>query len=153
MIALPLQKEARKLGNTELLDDDLVPFPGERQWDVLASVHRIDPATVERIVADAAREGGVLGVRASTSDEDSAPWLVSAARKREPARIPGPLPPRVSAVLAQRLFVATAGLPSPLINLIKRTAAFENPEFHKKQAMRWRGRSAPPPGHRRPARC
>jgi superfamily II DNA or RNA helicase len=136
LIALPLQKEARKLGNTELLDDDLVPFPGERQWDVLASVRRIDPATVERIVADAAREGGVLGVRTSTSDDDSAPWLVSTARKREPARISGPLPPRVSAVLAQRLFVPTAGLPSPLINMIKRTAAFENPEFHKKQAMR-----------------
>jgi hypothetical protein len=39
-------------------------------------------------------------------------------------------------VLAQRLFVATSGLPSPLINLIKRTAAFKNPEFHKKHAMR-----------------
>jgi superfamily II DNA or RNA helicase len=135
LIALPLQKEARKLGNTELLDDDLVPFPGEQQWDVLASVRRIDPATVERVVADAARDGEVLGVRTSTSDEDAAPWLIS-ARKREPARIPGPLPARASAVLAQRLFIATGGLPSPLINLIKRTAAFENPEFHKKQAMR-----------------
>lgn len=62
LIALPLQKEARKLGNTELLDDDLVPFPGELQWEVLAAVRRIDPAAVERIVADAAREGGVLGV-------------------------------------------------------------------------------------------
>ncbi len=136
LIALPFQKEARKLGNTELLDDDLVPFPGEQQWDVLASARRIAPATVERIVADAAREGGVLGVRTSTNDEDAAPWLVSSTPKRQSERIPGPLPPRASAVLAQRLFVATDGLPSPLINLIKRTAAFENPEFHKKQAMR-----------------
>ncbi len=135
LIALPLQKEARKLGNTELLDDDLVPFPGEQQWDVLASVRRIDPETVERVVADAARDGGVLGVRTSTSDEDAAPWLIS-ARKRGPARIPGPLPPRIAAVLAQRLFIATTDLPSPLISLVKRTAAFENPEFHKKQAMR-----------------
>ena len=136
LIALPLQKDARKHGNTELLDDDLVPFPGEQQWDVLAQVRRIDPATVEGVVAAAAREGGVLGVRSSPTDEDAAPWLVAPARERQSVRVAGPLPGRVSAVLAQRLFVATANLPSPLINLIKRTAAFENPEFHKKQAMR-----------------
>ncbi len=136
LIALPLQKEARKLGNTELLDDDLVPFPGEQQWEVLAEVRRIDLATVERVVADAARDGGVLGVRPPSTDEDATPWLVAPSRKRQPVHVAGPLPSRISAVLAQRLFVATASLPSPLINLIKRTAAFENPEFHKKQAMR-----------------
>ena len=40
------------------------------------------------------------------------------------------------AVLAQRLFVEKAGLPSPLLNQIKRLAAFQNPEFYKKQSMR-----------------
>jgi hypothetical protein len=119
LIALPLQKEARRDGNTELLDDELAPFPGEQQWDVLASVRRIDPATVERITADAVREGGgVLGVRPST-DDDASPWLVTPTRKRQLGRILGPLPSRVSAVLAQRLFVATASLPSPLINLLR----------------------------------
>ncbi len=103
---------------------------------MLAEVRRIDPATVERVVADAARDGGVLGVRTPSTDEDATPWLVAPSRRRQPVHVAGPLPSRVSAVLAQRLFVATASLPSPLINLIKRTAAFENPEFHKKQAMR-----------------
>jgi superfamily II DNA or RNA helicase len=42
----------------------------------------------------------------------------------------------VSAVLAQRLFVVKEGLPSPLLNQIKRLAAFQNPEFYKKQSMR-----------------
>jgi hypothetical protein len=122
-------------GNTELLDDDLVPFPGALQWEVLAAIARIDSVTVERIVADASRNDRVLGVRAS-EDTDSAPWLVTPARRRRAIRVDGPLPPRVPAVLAQRLFVEVAGLPSPLISLVKRTAAFENPEFHKKQAMR-----------------
>ncbi len=40
------------------------------------------------------------------------------------------------AVLAQRLFVDKNGLPSPLLNQIKRLAAFQNPEFYKKQSMR-----------------
>jgi superfamily II DNA or RNA helicase len=46
------------------------------------------------------------------------------------------LPASVRAVIAQRLFVEKAGLPSPLLNQIKCLAAFQNPEFYKKQSMR-----------------
>jgi superfamily II DNA or RNA helicase len=42
----------------------------------------------------------------------------------------------VHAVLAQKLFVEKAGLPSPLLNQMKRLAAFQNPEFYKRQSMR-----------------
>lgn len=38
--------------------------------------------------------------------------------------------------MAQKLFVEKAGLPSALMNQIKRLAAFQNPEFYKKQSMR-----------------
>ena len=40
------------------------------------------------------------------------------------------------AVLAQRLFVEKGSLPSSLLNDIKRLAAFQNPEFYKKQSLR-----------------
>jgi superfamily II DNA or RNA helicase len=42
----------------------------------------------------------------------------------------------VRAYLAQRVFVDTAGIPPALLNEIKRLAAFQNPEFYKKQNMR-----------------
>jgi hypothetical protein len=42
----------------------------------------------------------------------------------------------VNAVLAQRLFIAMAELPASLLNQVKRLAAFQNPEFYKKQQMR-----------------
>ena len=58
------------------------------------------------------------------------------ADSRSRCVITGPLPAEVRAVLAQRLFVEKAGLPSPLLNQIKRLAAFQNPEFYKKQSMR-----------------
>ena len=58
------------------------------------------------------------------------------SRKPKPLVFAEPLPPKVRAVLAQKLFVEKAGLPSPLINQIKRLAAFQNPEFYKKQSMR-----------------
>jgi superfamily II DNA or RNA helicase len=50
--------------------------------------------------------------------------------------VTGPLPPEVKAVLAQRLYIEKAGLPPPLLNQLKRLAAFQNPEFYKKQRMR-----------------
>ena len=138
LIALPLQREPRRDGNSVFLDDQLKPHADDQQWAYLASVQRISPATVEMIARDATRQGAVLGVTlAETADEeDAAPWTRLPSRKPKPTVIAEPLPPMVRAVLAQKLFVEKAGLPSPLINQIKRLAAFQNPEFYKKQGMR-----------------
>jgi superfamily II DNA or RNA helicase len=138
LIALPLQHGPRQEGNTVFLDDNLVALPDEQQWAFLAAVERINPMTVERIVMDATRAGNVVGVRLAheTDEEDATPWTRMPSGKPRAPRIVGPLPSRVAAVLAQRLFVDKAGLPSPLLNQIKRLAAFQNPEFYKKQSMR-----------------
>ncbi len=138
LIALPLQHEPRKAGNSVFLDDELKPYPDDRQWAFLSSVLRIDPAAVETIAREATRQGSVVGVRmAETVDEeDATPWARLPSRKPKPVILTEPVPPVVRAVLAQRLFVEKAGLPSPLINEIKRLAAFQNPEFYKKQSMR-----------------
>jgi hypothetical protein len=125
-------------GNSVFLNDDLVAFPDEQQRAHLASIKRIDALTVERIASDASRAGSVVGVRIAevSNDEDASPWKRLPSGKPLSLRITGPLPNRVSAVLSQRLFVASAGLPSPLLDQIKRIAAFQNPEFYKKQSMR-----------------
>jgi superfamily II DNA or RNA helicase len=138
LIALPLQQGPRQQGNSVFLDDDLNPYPDDQQWSFLASVGRVDPTTVEHIASEATRAGTIVGVRpAEAPDEDeTAPWMRPPSGRSRKRRITGPLPARVSAVLAQRLFVAKEGLPSPLINQIKRLAAFQNPEFYKKQSMR-----------------
>jgi hypothetical protein len=68
--------------------------------------------------------------------EDAAPWTRPPSDTPRVRRIQGPMPARVSAVLAQRLFVAKDGIPSPLLNQIKRLAPFQNPDFYKKQSMR-----------------
>ena len=138
LIALPLQHGPRQEGNSVFLDDDLVAFPDEQQWAQLASITRIDASKVERIASDASRAGSVVGLRVAevADDEDALPWTRLPFGKSRSPRIAGPLQNRVSAVLAQRLFVDKAGLPSPLLNQIKRIAAFQNPEFYKKQNMR-----------------
>lgn len=139
LIALPLQHGPRQQGNSVFLDDDLNAYTDDQQWSVLASVRRIAAATVQKIAGDATSAGTVVDTRiAETLDEveDTAPWKRSPSGVPRRRRIPGPMPARVSATLAQRLFVATEGVPSPLLNQIKRLAAFQNPEFYKKQSMR-----------------
>jgi hypothetical protein len=138
LIALPLQHGPRKEGNSVFLDEDLRPRADDQQWAYLASVPRIDPTSVETIAREATRQGSVIGVRMTevTDEEDATPWTRLPSRRPKPVIITEPLPPRVRAVLAQKLFVEKAGLPSPLINQIKRLAAFQNPDFYKKQSMR-----------------
>ena len=136
LIALPLQHEARERGNTVFVDDRLVPHAD--QWAYLASLSRIAPTTVDAIAREAVARGQVIGLRiASTGeDEDETPWEAPPSRRPRPARIEEPLPSEVRAVLAQRVFVEKARLPSALLNQIKRLAAFQNPEFYKRQKMR-----------------
>jgi hypothetical protein len=137
LIALPLQHGPRALGNSVFLDEQLRPHPDDKQWWFLASVPRIKASIVEMIAREATDRGSVIGLRiASTDDENAAPWARPPSPKSRPLVFTEPLPRVVRAVLAQRLFVDKSGLPSPLINEIKRVAAFQNPEFYKKQSMR-----------------
>ncbi len=81
----------------------------------------------------------VIGLQITDAGEDeceASPWLRSPSRKSTPIPIVESLPSAVRGVLSQRLCIETVGLPSALINQIKRLAAFQNPEFYKKQNLR-----------------
>src|SRR5438876_4786407 len=135
LIALPLQHGPRQIGNTVFLDEHLVPHAD--QWRFLAAHPRIKISAADDIAREAARKGMVIGVRLSeTTDSDTtAPW--NRLPSGEPrARFSTPPPPEVRAVLSQRLFVAKVGLAPAHLNQIKRLAAFQNPEFYKKQSLR-----------------
>ena len=137
LIALPLQYEPRQAGNSVFLDENFQPYPD--QWSFLASLSRIPPSTIESIANEASRQGKIIGVRyAFTSEEEKgdAPWERRPSERPERVPIAESIPTEVQAVLAQRLFVDKTDLPSALINQIKRLAAFQNPEFYKKQNMR-----------------
>ncbi|MGE3755935.1 MAG: DEAD/DEAH box helicase family protein [Planctomycetota bacterium] len=136
LIALPLQHEARKRGNTLFLDGDLEPL--DDPWAYLQGLSPTPRSLVEDVAERAAREGRVVGLPLPTDDEegDATPWARRPSRPRRRAKLDGPRPPTVRAVAAQRLFVEKAGLPSPLLNEVKRLAAFQNPQFYERQGMR-----------------
>jgi len=136
LIALPLQYQARQSGNTLFMDEDLMPYPD--QWAFLASITRIPRQCIEEVTIKASSTGQILGIQASESDDDFVlePWLEKPARLPEKIHITEPVPKEVNVTLSQRLYIDKTHLPSPLINQIKRIAAFQNPEFYKKQAFR-----------------
>jgi len=136
LIALPLQREARDRDDTVLVDAEWRPY--DDQWAYLASVPRLDAATVEKLVGRAAASGGSIGLpMGDDAEEDAeAPWKRQTSTGRTSLASVEGLPKRIRVVLAGRLYVEKEGVPSPLLNAIKRLAAFQNPEFYKRQSMR-----------------
>ena len=135
LIALPLQLEPRKLENSVFVDEAFIPYPD--QWGYLASLKRLSPLEVQAITDRAVRKGQVIGLKLPTdTDEEQGPWERSPSGRLPEQRIKGKLPKKINAVFAQRIFVETKGIPSELLNRIKRLAAFQNPQFFKKQKMR-----------------
>ncbi len=135
LIALPLQGKSLQFGNTIFIDSSFVPYPD--QWAFLASIRKVSKEKVSEIVEKAERDGTIIGVRMSSDDEDKEdPWTRPPSQKREDRPIPGPLPSVIKGTLANLLFIDKSDLSSPLINRLKRIAAFQNPEFYRAQAMR-----------------
>ena len=119
LIALPLQKNCRALGNTEFLDSDLRPWPD--QWAFLSRQRRLSPQEVDGLLD----QFGPLAVGPGTG---------GATLRRPPdAR---PAPPRINCTLGASLSVETSGLPSWLLADIKHLAALHNPLFYQRQKLR-----------------
>ncbi|MBY0495044.1 MAG: DEAD/DEAH box helicase family protein [Cyanobacteria bacterium] len=135
LIALPLQKASRDKGNSVFLDERLVPWTD--QWAFLAGLHRTNRLQAERIVQTAERRGRILGVRLPPQEDgDDEPWTAPPSRRsREPA-LTGELPTSIDLVLGNQVYIAKEGVSPELRNRLLRTAAFQNPEFYKAQAMR-----------------
>lgn len=136
LIALPLQKGARRHGNSVFIDQHFESY--EDQWAFLSSIQRITRDLVEEVVRKASRHGGVVGVRLSLSDreEDEQPWMMPPSRKRKEPPLSGTMPKTLDLVLGDQIYIEKEALPPSLRNRLGRLAAFQNPEFYKAQAMR-----------------
>jgi len=135
LIALPLQKQPRKCGNSLFLDSDFAVYAD--QWAFLSSIRKINLSEVEAIVRDAEGRGRVIGVRLALVDEDDpTPWTAPPSGRRKELLINEPLPESLELVLGNEIYIAKKMLPAGLRNRLLRLAAFQNPEFYKAQAMR-----------------
>lgn len=128
LIALPLQGQARKDGNSEFIDEYFQPY--EDQWAFLAAIQKIDPVMLEQRLALHCR-GDALGALAQTDDSPK-PW-----ERQTPVRLTGmDFPSDLKIVRSNLLYLPLETLPARAKNRLIRLAAFRNPDFYRAQAMR-----------------
>ena len=135
LIALPLQRRARDYGNSVFVDDNLLPH--RDQWAFLSSLSRLVPQAVHDFIHKAEARDRVLGVRIPVAEENGdEPWRQTTSQRRSPERVTEPLPDRVKIVLSDDIYIDRTALPPPMVAVLIRLAAFQNPEFYRAQAMR-----------------
>lgn len=127
LIALPLQGQARRNGNSEFVDPAFIPYPD--QWAYLFRIQRLSSADISMILAQH-DTGSELGELVHESEEK--PWET----KKPVPLTENDIPSSLSLVCANMLYIPRTHLSSRAENAIKRLAAFQNPDFYRAQAMR-----------------
>lgn len=137
LIALPLQGQALRQGNSVFVDENWNAYPN--QWEYLKSVQRISRTFIEEKAALWSTDGE-LGALSKTEDMEDAekPWKkLPQAFHVEDAGQP------LSITLANGIYIDTADLKPRLQNALRRLAAYSNPEFYKKKALGFSTRNTP----------
>lgn len=130
LIALPLQKYPRENGCSVFVDADLRPY--RDQWAFLSVIQPMAAHDIEPTIFRATGYAHPLDVTFIDDEDLKEPWKRSAEKK-----LAGPMPKSLTVTLANLVYFEKAQLPQALANRLIRLAAFQNPEFYKKQAMRF----------------
>lgn len=128
LIALPLQKAARKDNNSVFIDEHFQPF--DDQWAFLASIQKLPEDDIEILISKLC-QGNELGVLKKDEEEAQKPWETSRIKL-----LKDDFPQCIEIVKANMLFIPKLSISQRALNHLKRLAAFKNPEFYKAQAMR-----------------
>lgn len=126
LVALPLQGKARKDLNSVFVDDEFLAY--RDQWAYLAQVQKIDEQMVDAVLQQHIHED--LGVLSTSSE--SKPWVTPVPQNINSTDFAK----AITITIADKIYVPLNSVSAKVLNHIKRIAAFRNPEFYKKQAMR-----------------
>ncbi len=139
LIALPLQKEARLKGNSVFIDEHFHPY--EDQWEFLAKIRCLSEEEIT-VLTSKISPGSELGDLKQDDEEPARPWERRCASRAKLSR--QEFPSIVQVVKANMLFIDKSGISQRALNIMKRLAAFKNPEFYRLQAMRQPTYKEPP---------
>lgn len=132
LIAAPLQKKCRALGNSEFVDastPELKAWPD--QWAFLSGVRRLSPAQVEELLE------ALPTVTVGTVDSARPARTPSAVRTRHPA------PKQIRCELWASFSLEKSGIPPWMLSQIKHLAALHNPQFYKNESQRLSNHQTP----------
>ena len=133
LVALPLQGQARKNLNSVFVDDDFLAY--KDQWTFLYNIKKLREDDVDKLLnLHVNEEFGAL----STSSE-SKPWVTPTPQDVTKADFYSTM----EIVKADKIYIPLKSISAKVLNHLKRIAAFKNPEFYSKQALRLSTYSVP----------
>ena len=133
LVALPLQGQARKNLNSVFVDDDFLAY--KDQWIFLYNIKKLREDDVDKLLnLHVNEEFGAL----STSSE-SKPWVTPTPQDVTKADFYATM----EIVKADKIYIPLKSISAKVLNHLKRIAAFKNPEFYSKQALRLSTYSVP----------
>ena len=127
LVALPLQGQARKLGNSVFVDEDFVAF--KDQWGYLQQVVKVSEEEVDALLQ---RKGLSTDIGELSTTSETVPWKVPEVQ----AVTRYDFPKTMNIVRSNRIYVPLKGVSGKVLSHLKRVASFRNPEFYAKQGMR-----------------
>lgn len=128
LIALPLQGQARKNGNSLFVDESFLPYPD--QWAYLSTVRKLGAEDVDALIK-AHSHGDALG-NLCVVESTSKPW----ERQKKVVLSALDFYGVQHIVRANMIYIPANGFAPRVRNQLLRLAAFRNPDFYKSQAMR-----------------
>lgn len=133
LIALPLQGKARKAGNSVFVDEEFLQF--KDQWAYLHSVKKVSENVIDALLAKYHQEE--FGALATSSE--TKPWETPTPQNITEKDFLA----KVTINKSDKIYIPLNSISNTVVNHLKRIAAFKNPEFYSKQAMRISTRNIP----------
>lgn len=134
LVALPLQGNARKNGNSVFVNEFFEPYPD--QWAYLLNARKLSEQALEELLKQNA-DTMSLGDLSKTSENN--PWEVPATNKI----VQTDFTSEIVITKSNMLYITLNQLSSKVLNHLRRIASFRNPEFYSKQALRLSTYSTP----------
>jgi superfamily II DNA or RNA helicase len=127
LVALPLQGNARKNGNSVFVNEYFEPFPD--QWEYLLNVGKLSASALEEILKQTA---SIMPLGDLSKTSESKPWEVPTTAKIEKFDFSS----EIVITRSNMLYIPLSQLSSKVLSHLRRIASFRNPEFYSKQALR-----------------
>ena len=127
LVALPLQGNARKNGNSVFVNEYFEPF--RDQWEYLLNISKFSVFALEDILKQTAN---ILPLGDLSKTSESKPWEVPVTAKIEKSDFSS----EIVITRSNMLYIPLNLLSSKVLNHLRRIASFRNPEFYSKQALR-----------------
>ena len=126
LVALPLQGQARRRENSVFVDNDFLVY--KDQWAFLYNLKKIQESTIDQLLRLHSQEE--LGKLSMSSE--SKPWVTPLPQNITQEDFHA----KVEIIKADKLYIPLKAVSAKVLNHLKRIAAFKNPEFYSKQALR-----------------